>query len=174
MMLGIITDSGCFRFDNTTPRALRIAASLLEAGADHHNIIADAFFSKPFNMAMFESELFCTELRTAHEGKTAWVVIPQRLLKKYAVDIRNTETLIEGIRGIRGVQVAALIKATENPGIFKISLRSKSADISVGRIARRLNGGGHEMAAGGTIFAKSPDEAEEILLNHIEMEMKKS
>ena len=106
------------------------------------------------------------------QGKT---VSPERypeLLKKYAVDIRNTETLIENIRGIAGVQVAALIKPTGNPGIFKISLRSKNPDISVGRIARRLNGGGHEMAAGGTIFAGSADEAEQILLKHVEMEMK--
>ena len=174
LLLGIVTDSGCFRFDNTTPQALRIAASLLEAGADHHHVVANAFFSKPFNMAMFESELFCSELKTAHEGKTAWVVIPPRLLRKYAVDIRNTETLIEGIRGIRGVQIAALIKSTDNPGIFKISLRSKTPEYSVGRIARRLNGGGHELAAGGTIFAKTPSEAEEILLKHIEMEIKKS
>ena len=172
LLLGITSDSGCFRFDNTTPRAHRAAAALMELGADHHGVIEHAYLSKPFNMALFEAELFCRELRTALEGKYAWFVIPPELLKKYAVDIRNTETLIENIRGIAGVQVAALIKPTGNPGIFKISLRSKNPDISVGRIARRLNGGGHEMAAGGTIFAGSADEAEQILLKHVEMEMK--
>ena len=82
----------------------------------------------------------------------------------------KTEQLIENLRGIDGLVVAALIKRTNSPGIFKISLRSKDPQISVGRVARRLNGGGHEMAAGGTIFAKSVEDAEEILLKHIEQE----
>ena len=54
---------------------------------------------------------------------------------------------------------------------FKVSLRSKSRHVSVGRIARRLNGGGHEMAAGCTIDAPSIGEAEQILANNVEMEL---
>jgi nanoRNase/pAp phosphatase (c-di-AMP/oligoRNAs hydrolase) len=93
-------------------------------------------------------------------------------LEKYSIDIRNTEQLIENIRGIDGVTVAALLKSTKSPGIYKISLRSKDPRISVGKVARRLNGGGHETAAGGTIFAKSLEDAENILLKHVEQEMK--
>ncbi len=173
LLLGVVTDSGCFRFDNTTPRALRVAANLVEAGADRHLVIDRAYFSKPFNMAQFEAELFCRSLRTALDGAFAWFMITNKLLKKYDVNIRNTENLIENIRGIEGVTVAAVIKPTANPGIFKVSLRSKNPAVSVGKIARRLNGGGHEMAAGCTIFAKSAENAEDILLNHVAMELKK-
>ncbi len=170
LLLGLTTDTGCFRFSNTKPAALRAAADLIEMGADHARIIDRAYLSKPFPMAMFEAELFRSGLRTALDGRVAWFTITQELLKKYSIDIRNTEQLIENLRGIDGLVVAALIKRTNSPGIFKISLRSKDPQISVGRVARRLNGGGHEMAAGGTIFAKSVEDAEEILLKHIEQE----
>lgn len=173
LLLGVVTDSGCFRFDNTTPRALRTSADLIEAGADRHFVIDRAYFSKPFNMAQFEAELFCKSLRTALDGSFAWFMITNELLKKYDVNIRNTENLIENVRGIEGVTVAAVIKPTANPGIFKVSLRSKDPAVSVGKVARRLNGGGHEMAAGCTIFAKSAENAEDILLNHVAMELKK-
>ena len=172
LMLGIVTDSGCFRFSNTTPRCLRIAAELLENGANHSRIIDRAYLSKPFPMALFEAELFRTGLRTALDGSFAWFTITSEILEKYSIDIRNTEQLIENIRGIDGVTVAALLKSTKSPGIYKISLRSKDPRISVGKVARRLNGGGHEMAAGGTIFAKSLEDAENILLKHVEQEMK--
>lgn len=170
LLLGITTDTGCFRFSNTSPAAHRAAAELIELGADNTQIIDRAYLSKPFNMAMFEAELFRTCLRTAREGAIAWFVIPPELLRKYSVNLRNTEQLIEMLRGIEGVRVAALLKHTASPGIFKISLRSRDPRISVGRVARRLNGGGHEMAAGGTIFAATAEEAESILLKHVEQE----
>ncbi len=171
LLLGVVTDTGGFRFDNTTPRAHRAAAALMEHGADQHLVMERAYFSKPFNMAQFEAELFCNWLRTALDGKFAWFMITPELLKKYNIDIRNTENLIEMIRSIEGVTVAALIKPCSMPGFFKVSLRSKDPAVSVGRIARLLNGGGHEMAAGGTLTAQTPEEAEEILLKHVEKEI---
>ncbi len=172
MLLGITTDTGCFRFDNTTPSALRAYAALLEKHADHHKVIERAFFSKPINMAAFEAELFCHFLRTAEDGKIAWFVIEQETLQKYDINIRNTENLIEKLREIESVEVVALLKPTSNPGIFKISLRSKRLDVSVGNVARRLNGNGHELAAGCTIYAKTVEAAEEILIRNIKMELK--
>lgn len=171
LLLGITTDTGCFRFDNTSPRAHRISADLLEAGADQHRVIDRAYFSKPFNLAQFEADLFCRFLRTALDGKFAWFLITNEILDKYGVNVRNLENLVENIRCIEGVEVAALLKPTNSPGIFKISLRSKNPAVSVGKIARRLNGGGHELAAGGTIFAKNAEAAEMILLKNVEMEI---
>ena len=77
--------------------------------------------------------------------------------------------VVDALRAIDGVVVAAVIrKETEG---FKVSLRSKSKRVSVGKIARRLNGGGHEMAAGCSIDAPSIGEAEQILANNVEMEL---
>ena len=170
LMLGITTDTGCFRFTNTRAESHRAAAALLELGADHDRIINEVYLSKPLNMVKFESELF-SGIRTAYDGKFAWIAIPRELLDKYDVNLRNTEQLIELVRGIQGVVIAALVKPTSNPGIFRVSMRSKDPDLSVGRIARGLKGGGHEMAAGCSIFAKTQEEACEVLLRHVRKEM---
>ncbi|MGN0870534.1 MAG: bifunctional oligoribonuclease/PAP phosphatase NrnA [Victivallales bacterium] len=169
LMLGIITDSGCFRFDNTTPEALRAAARLLELGADRRHIIRNCFLSKPENMARFEADLLCNHMKKEFGGKFAWFYLEPDLLKKYEVDLRNTEQVIESLRAIDGVVVAAVIRK-EKEG-FKVSLRSKAKQISVGKIARRLNGGGHEMAAGCSISVPTIEEAEKILANNVEMEL---
>ena len=168
LLLGITTDSGCFRFDNTTPRALRAAARLLELGADRKKIISSVYQSKPENLARFEADLLCRHLKKALNGKFAWFYLDEALLKQYDVDLRNTEQIIEAIRSIAGITVAAVIRK-EN-GVFKVSLRSKDPRISVGRIARCLNGGGHELAAGCSIPAPSIEEAEQILVNNVEKE----
>lgn len=174
LLLGIASDTGCFRFDNTTPRTFQTASALLELGASHHRVVDRLYFSRPFNMASFEAELFTSCLKTAFNGHFAWFLIPDMLLKKYRVNLRNTENLIENLRSIDGVKVAALIKPGGSPGIFKISLRSKVPSVSVGKIARSLNGGGHELAAGCTIFTTDAATAENILLKHVAMELKES
>ena len=172
LLLGVVTDSGCFRFDNTSAEALRTAAELLELGADHHRIIVASYCSKPENMVRLEAELVTHHLKTAFGGRLAWMVLDRELLKRFGVEIRNTETLIEIPRNIAGVEFAATLRP-ENGG-FKLSLRSKNPPYSAGRIARALNGGGHEMAAGGFIPASSVKEAEAILLKHVETEFKRN
>ncbi len=170
LLLGLITDSGCFRFNNTDPAALRTAADLMELGADHHKIIVSSFSSRPENLVRFEAEIASKHLRTAFNGKFAWIYLAPELLAEFGIDIRNTETLIEIPRNIAGVELAATLRVAENG--YKLSLRAKNAPYSAGRIARRLNGGGHEMAAGGFIPAATLAEAEQILLQQVEMELK--
>lgn len=169
LLLGIMTDTGCFRFDNTDPEALRSAADLIALGADHHRLILEIYSSKPENMVRFESETVRNHLKTAFGGKFAWVSLDSELLEKYGIDVRNLEQLIDLPRNIAGVRLAATLRP-EKDG-FKLSLRSKDPRFSAGRIARLLNGGGHEMAAGGFIPASSIEEAESILLHHVETEL---
>ena len=172
LLLGVITDSGCFRFDNTSADALRTAAELMELGADYHRIILATYCSKPENMVRLEAELVTHHLKTAFGGRFAWMVLDRELLERFGVEIRNTETLIEIPRNIAGVEFAATLRP-ENGG-FKLSLRSKNPPYSAGRIARALNGGGHEMAAGGFIPVSSVEEAEAILVKHVETELKRN
>ena len=91
------------------------------------------------------------------------------LLNKYRIDLRNTEQVIEVLRAINGPTVVATVRV--EPGGFKCSLRSKDPRDSVGRIARGIGGGGHELAAGCTIAFPSFGEAEQILLQYVEKEL---
>ena len=171
LLLGIITDSGCFRFDNTSPGALRAAADLMALGADHHSIIVSSYCSRDESLARLESEIVLHRMKRAFDGKLAWIVLDPELLERFGVEVRNTESLIDVPRNLKGVEFAALLREENARGGWKLSLRTKNAPYSAGRIARRLSGGGHEMAAGGFITASSLAEAEEILLKHVEMEL---
>lgn len=166
LLLGIVMDTGCFRFDNTSPKVMRHAAELLERGADFHHIINDMFFSIPLPQLQFQAELISKHLRKACLGKLAWFYVPPELIEKHDVNMRNTEGLIESLRAIRGTEIVVIMQKLDNG--FKISMRSKNPKYSVGSIARKLNGGGHEMAAGGLIKAANLSEAEKILISHVE------
>lgn len=166
LMLGMVMDTGGFRFDNTSPHALRSAAELLELGADYSRIIRNMFFSKPLHYIEFEAELLREHLKMDRSGKYAWFFIPEELISKYCIDMRDSEGLIDVLRAIEGTEVVALLQKRDD-GI-KISLRSKNPLISVGAIARKFNGGGHELAAGGLIRNTDVKTAEDILLLHVE------
>lgn len=169
LLIGILTDTGTFRFTNTSPRTLRAAAALMDAGGEYTRIMNTCFFSKSESMALFEAELLCSGMKKACGGRFMYAYFSPELLAKYQIALRNTEQVIEVLRSISGPVIVAVIRL-EN-GAFKCSLRSKEKQYSVGRIARSLGGGGHEMASGCTITAPSFEEAEAILVNHVEMEL---
>ena len=169
LLLGILTDSGSFRFSNTSARTLRAASALMEAGGEYFRVMDACFFSKPENMARFEADLLCNHLKKACGGKFIYTFFRPELLEKYRIELRNTEQVIEILRAIAGPVIAATIRI--EAGGFKCSLRSKDRRYSVGRIARAVGGGGHEMAAGCTIHAASFEEAERILLENVEKEL---
>ena len=166
LLLGIVMDTGGFRFDNTSPGVMRHAAELLELKADYHNIINAMFFSTPPAQLQFQSELISKHLKRACDNRLAWFYVPPELVEKYNVNMRNTEGLIESLRAIRGAEIVVIMQKHDMG--FKISMRSKNPKYSVGSIARKLNGGGHEMAAGGLIKASSLENAEKILITHVE------
>lgn len=147
LMLGVVTDSGCFRFDNTDPEAFHTAGKLLAAGADYKQIIERIFFSKPLNRIQFESELLSNHLELYCGGKIAVVKIPTEVIAKYGIIMANTEGLIDVFRAIEGVEITIMLYYRSN-GMLKLSTRASNPERPVGPIARALGGGGHEMAAG--------------------------
>ena len=165
LMTGIVMDTGGFRFDNTTPAVLKCAAELLEMGADYSNVIKLMFFSKPAAFAKMEADILLHHLQTACEEKYAWFYLSDELLNSYGIKEKDTEGLIDLIRAIKGFEIVAIFKLKDEG--FRFSLRSKNKKYSVGQIARRLNGGGHELAAGGMIQVKDIEEAEKIMLEHV-------
>ena len=157
LLLGVIMDTGGFRFDNTKAHVLRNGAELLELGADHHSIIKNMFFSKPLNYMQFEADLVSNNLKIECCGRFAYINIPHEKIRKYNIDMRNTEGLIECVRAINGMEVVALMIKCDVG--YKISLRSKNPLYSVGQVARRLSGGGHELAAGCYVKNNDPEES---------------
>lgn len=166
LMLGLVMDTGGFRFDNTQPATLRHAAELIELGADYPKIVRSMFFSRPLRHLEFEAELLQHHLKRNRDGRYAWIFIPDELIEQYQINMRDTEGLIELLRSIDGTDIVALLQRRKD-GI-KFSLRSKDSKYLIGGVARSLNGGGHELAAGGLIKGSSLDSAEKILLTKID------
>ncbi len=164
LLTGIMTDTGSFSFSNTDAAAFRIAAELAERGAAIERIANAVFFSKPLNQLHFEAELIDTCFKIACDGKFAYAFVPEELMAKYNFDMREDEGLIDLLRCIDGVVIAMLCHKRAD-GI-RVSLRSKDGAFPVGPIARKLGGGGHDMAAG-TTLAMSWQEAEAVMLKEI-------
>ena len=163
--LGIVTDTGSFRFSNTNAETFFRAAFLLARGADCEAVINSAFFSKKENQQKFEADMILNHVRRDFDDRYVWAFLPQEMFDRYGFDMKDGEGVIEFLREIEGGVIAVLIYPKDDT--FKVSLRSKDIRYPVGPVARSLNGGGHEMASGITARNISKDELIEALKNKI-------
>ena len=139
---GLATDTGFFRFPNTTPFTMRAAADLLERGAEP-GIISEAVEAKPFVRVIgMTKALEGAELLFG--GKLAGIFLDRAA----AESLDSTEGLIDSLRVIEGTDVSVLLKWKED-GVFRVSMRSKKTNVS--KVAAAFSGGGHERAAGCTL-----------------------
>lgn len=145
---GIATDTGCFKYGNTTKLSHIIAASLMDCGIDAERINREMFDVKSKARLMVEQYVI-SAMEYYMDDKCAMAAITLETIEKLGL----AQDELEGIAGMsvqpEGVQVGVIIKE-KTPGKFKISLRS-AADVDVSEICRKLGGGGHVKAAGCTI-----------------------
>jgi bifunctional oligoribonuclease and PAP phosphatase NrnA len=146
---GLVTDTGRFQYANTTPKALRLAAELLEAGADIQRIFQGVYESMQFAKAKLLARAL--DRATMHEEGR---VVVSFLLRSDFGEVGAAEPYSEGIidvlRSVEGAELAALIREPLRDGTAarKVSLRSSNDRIDVSAIARGSGGGGHRQAAG--------------------------
>lgn len=142
---GLTTDTGCFRYSSVTPRTHRVAASLLEAGADAAEINRKMFESK--SRAQLEAERLVMEsLAFSCGGRCAIVQVPYSLYARTGVRESELEGVASLPRQIEGVMVGITIKEKED-GTIKASVRS-NPPVSACAICEKFGGGGHPFAAG--------------------------
>ncbi len=147
LYVGLATDNGFFQFNNTTPNALRVAASLVEKGAKPE------YVSEKVNNVFRETRLrffgYCLneKLKLVNNGTVAYILVTQAEIKKFNLQGGDSESLVNYPFKIEGVQVSAYF--SEEPDIIKISFRSRG-EVDVNTFARaHFEGGGHRNAAGG-------------------------
>ena len=147
LYVSILTDTGGFKFENTTADTFRTVAGLMEYGINPTLLYRCCYESKPVEMVKLsatvvsKSEFVCN-------GKVAYSVITLDDMKKNNALNEHTDGIVEMLRQVDSVDLAFIIKETED-GYSKISLRSKSIDVT--KIASKFDGGGHSKAAGCTI-----------------------
>jgi phosphoesterase RecJ-like protein len=157
LFTAIHTDTGSFRYSNTTPRTFRIAAELVAAGADP-SLVSDRLYQQRARDSLVQLGEVLRRVEVSADGQVAWLCVPSGLVSREFMD---SEDLVGYPRSVAGVKVAVLLRE-EAPGTIKASLRGKG-DVPVNAIAHRFGGGGHENAAGCTLSG-TLDEAAAVLL----------
>jgi phosphoesterase RecJ-like protein len=149
LYVALVTDTGRFQYANTTPKALRLAADLVEAGADVHRVFQGVYE----NVQFAKLKLLARALDRARVLEGGEIVV-SHLLRGDFEEVGATEPYSEGIidvlRSVEGSLVSALIREPPREGgpARKVSLRTSVDEVDVSVIARKSGGGGHRQAAG--------------------------
>jgi bifunctional oligoribonuclease and PAP phosphatase NrnA len=149
LYVALVTDTGRFQYTNTTPRTHRLAAELIEAGADVRRVFQNVYEAIQFP----KLKLLARALDRAESFEGGRIIVSCLLRADFA-DVGAVEPYSEGIidylRSVEGAQLAALIREPprdEGP-VRKVSLRSSIDELDVSALAREFGGGGHRQAAG--------------------------
>jgi phosphoesterase RecJ-like protein len=145
LYVAILTDTGGFRFSNTRPRTLRVAADLLETGVDPERIYLEVYARAPEGRPRLFAEALQT-LVVEREYGLAWVTVPPGAIERLGVSSDDLDGVVEFPRSIEGVRMALLFREIAQ-GRVKVSLRSVG-DVDVAAFAKPYGGGGHTKAAG--------------------------
>lgn len=158
--VGLVTDTGSFRYSNTTPRAHAIAAELLERGVDPEAVYQRLFATVPLHRVELLREALA-RLDVDPEAGLAWIVIPAGVAERIGAASDDFEGLVEHARSIQGTRVAMLFRETPE-GETKISFRSNGV-ADVNQLAREFGGGGHVKAAGAKVSAPAAEVVPRVL-----------
>jgi phosphoesterase RecJ-like protein len=149
LYIALVTDTGRFQYTNTTPKSLRLAAELVEAGADVHAVFQQVYESVQFA----KLKLLARALERARVLEGGSIVVSYLLRDDFA-EVGAAEPYSEGIidylRAVEGAELAALIREPprDDAPARRISLRASIDELDVSAIARTFGGGGHRQAAG--------------------------
>ncbi len=162
----IASDTGGFRYSNTTADTHRTAASLIESGADAQDV-SETLFETKTRSSFVALGLALTKLKYLCGGTVALISITNDEKKKNSLTDADLSELASISRQPEGVELGIVMKQQDNsPEHFKVSMRSREA-VDSAAICANFGGGGHSRAAGATITAESPQIAEEMLLSEV-------
>ena len=167
LYVAVSTDCGCFVYSNVTPNTHRVAAALMEAGADYKRLNKKHFRTKTMARMRLES-LIMRNVELLHGGTVAVVPISLGMMAEAGADETDLEDISSFVGVIAGVRHSATVRELR-PGQCKISLRT-AADLNASDVCARLNGGGHAAAAGCTISG-SVAAASAAIINAINVQM---
>lgn len=166
--IGIVHDTGIFKYSNTSPETLRVAAELIEYGFDFPKILDETFYEKTYaqnqllGRALLESIVFM-------DGKCIVSAIDKKTLDFYNAESKDLDGIVNQLRITKGVECAIFMYETGSLE-YKVSLRS-CRYVDVSKVAAFFGGGGHVRAAGCTINGTFYDVVNNIS-KQIELQMK--
>ena len=144
----LMTETGSFKYSNTTPRVFRLAAELAERGVQPAWVASQIYERNTLSRLKLLGALL-ERLEMNSDRTVAWVTIPAELFARTGTTAEDAEDFVNYPRSLAQTQVAVLIRDAE-PGRVKVSFRA-SGDVDVAAVAAQFGGGGHRKAAGCTV-----------------------
>lgn len=158
LLLGLTSDTQSFQTSATRPSSLRIAADLLELGADHRRVIHESYYALPASSASLIG-LALSAMRS--DGKIVWTTVTQAMMRTTGAEDEAVDEALQLMQRIGDVAALVLFKE-RGDGTTKISLRARPPlDVSV--LAKVWGGGGHKQASGATLMMPPEQAAAEVL-----------
>jgi bifunctional oligoribonuclease and PAP phosphatase NrnA len=150
LYVALVTDTGRFMYENTTPEAHRMAAELIEAGVVVDDVYRRLYENLPFGRVQLLARAL-ERVERFDGGALTLTHLTRSDFEETATLETDSEGIVDHIRSVEGTAVAALVRELLNGnsnGRRKVSLRATDSRVDVSRIARSLGGGGHRQAAG--------------------------
>src|SRR5579872_3509949 len=147
LLTTLISDTGCFLYSNARPNTLRLAAALVNVGANKDLITEQLYQTRTFSGQKVLGRTL--ELAVLTDDGICYSVVSQALLEEFGATHEDLEDVVGALRAVDRCEVAALLKESDD-GSYRLSLRSRGR-FNVMRMAQRLQGGGHFRAAGATL-----------------------
>jgi phosphoesterase RecJ-like protein len=160
LYVALLTDTGGFRFSNTSPRTLQVAAHLLQHGLDPEQVYTQVYASVPEGGVRLLAEALDTLAVEVPPG-LAWVTVPPGALERHGVTSDELDGVVEFARSIAGVRLAMLFREIAG-GRVKVSFRSVG-DVDAMVLAQRFGGGGHRKASGASLAGALADVQDLVL-----------
>ena len=161
---GLVTDTGRFMYENTTPEAHRMAAELIEAGVQPHRVYRRLYEDLPLRrLHLLQRALASVE---RHDGGAITIAhLTKRDYEETGALETDSEGVVDHMRAVEGTAVAVLVRellSQEREGVRKVSLRATDGRVDVSQVARELGGGGHPQAAGFSTRMPYPELVEKL------------
>lgn len=164
LYVALSTDTGSFKYGNTTVQTHQIAAELLNTGIDLERVNQDLYDTYSLNKLHLYSRLLGRVRTTAH-GRMAWVLMHRQDLADSGAIDEDIEGFIDFLKSVREVKIAFVLSELPRDGAIRVSFRSKDI-YDVNKIATFFKGGGHKKASGCTLYM-GLREAEQTVLERI-------
>ncbi len=160
LFAGMVTDSGCFSYSNTTKKTMSAASELLSYNFDNAKLVYEIFKSIEFNKFVLKNRIL-SKTRFYLDNKVAFIVFTSKDFEETNTSSNDTEGIISEVIDVLGVEVAFSIAEVGNKN-FKVSIRTKDI-VDASDCAMCFGGGGHKNAAGCRINGYLEDIIEKLL-----------
>ena len=148
LYMGIICDSGVFKYSSTSEHTMQIGGHLMAIGVDSSRWIDEVFYERTYIQNRLMGQALLNSVQV-FDGRCIYTVVDREMFEQFGADHNDLEGIVDQLRLTKGAEVAILISETEE-GTCKFSFRSKRY-VDVNRVASLLGGGGHVRAAGCTV-----------------------